>query len=89
MPRSIQGQTVIARQPVWPLRHNRESGSCPIMATVIIPLSLYRDIKITSETIDHKLPPPIARHKSTIENIVGPNLGGGVGGMGSKIGAGL
>jgi len=59
------------------------------MATAILPLSLYRDIKITAATIDHKLSPPIARHKSNIENIDGPNLGRGVGDGLSKIGAGL
>ena len=50
------------------------------MATAILPLSLYRDIKITAATIDHKLSLPIARHKSNIENIDGPKLGRGVGG---------
>src|SRR6516164_3346549 len=50
----------------------------PIMAAAMLALSLYRDIKIPSATIDHKLSPPIARHKSNIENIDGPNLGWGV-----------
>jgi hypothetical protein len=88
MPRSNQGPAPSAAT-CWPLHHNRRTGLVPIMAASILPPSLNQSTTCTIHRAHaYETIVEFVLSANQLRNI-GPDLGGGFRGMGTKIGAGL